>query len=325
MTWRTAEAALSHIIPGMDKNYILVFSGGEPLLNFSLIQKIVRNAHQLSLFFQKKPTFSLTTNGSLLNPTTLDFLQKHSFHIMLSFDVFAQNVQRQPATFRMLMQKLRDIQSRKLSLEINSVFSPDSIALISSSIAYLLKNNVNRINLSLDQTKVWSRRHLTHLNQAMLDIKTMLVKYYQKNRSVPLTNFTLSQTGMFTCTAGIDRIAVSPDGTFWGCALFPDISEHAPSKSDFPLFRFGSNDLFDSISKAKGFRSLSVDHMRSGDRFCFLCPYLNDCEICPANAVLAGGEFREVPAHMCRIQQIKAQAVRAFRSEIRSMQKNVNH
>ncbi len=316
MTWNTSEAVLSHIIPGMDNYYFLVFSGGEPLLNFSLIQKIVKRAQQLSRLFQKKPSFSLTTNGSCLHPATLDFLQKHRFHIMLSFDVFAQNAQRKPDTFRMLMQKIQDIQSRKLSLEINSVFSPDSADLISSSIAFLLENQISRINLSLDQTKVWSRRHLSILHQSMFEIKTMLVKYYQKHRSVPVANFTQSPPGIFMCTAGIDRMAVSPDGTFWGCALFPEISEHAVSNTDFPFFRFGPSDIYESISTAKCFRSLSVDHMRSGGRFCFLCPYLNDCEICPANAALSGGGFREVPAHMCLIQQIKAQAVRAFRSEI---------
>lgn len=63
---------------------VLSFYGGEPLLNVSLIKKIVRYAKELK-FKNRTLYFSLTTNGSLL-AENIDFLQENQFTILVSLD-----------------------------------------------------------------------------------------------------------------------------------------------------------------------------------------------------------------------------------------------
>lgn len=61
----------------------LVFYGGEPLLKFPLIRKIVEHANKIS---KHKIKFSFTTNGVTLTMEKFDFLVKNDFKITVSVD-----------------------------------------------------------------------------------------------------------------------------------------------------------------------------------------------------------------------------------------------
>jgi len=56
------------------------FYGGEPLLRFDLIKKIVSEISNLNV------VFSITTNGTLLNRKIIDFLVKSGFFLTISMD-----------------------------------------------------------------------------------------------------------------------------------------------------------------------------------------------------------------------------------------------
>ena len=66
--------------------YPITFYGGEPLLEFDLLQRIVYFAEDLASKQGKTVNFAITTNGTLLDVKTLDFLVKHEFFIMVSLD-----------------------------------------------------------------------------------------------------------------------------------------------------------------------------------------------------------------------------------------------
>lgn len=59
------------------------FYGGEPLLNFDLIEDVVE--YFKSNDTGRKPVFSMTTNGLLLNKH-IDYLVNHNFKILVSLD-----------------------------------------------------------------------------------------------------------------------------------------------------------------------------------------------------------------------------------------------
>ena len=58
------------------------FFGGEPLLNFTLIQKVVAWCESSPFRF----TFAVTTNGTLLTEKHLDFFRRYGFHLNVSYD-----------------------------------------------------------------------------------------------------------------------------------------------------------------------------------------------------------------------------------------------
>lgn len=62
------------------------FFGGEPLMNFPLIKKVVRYAKEEAEKRGKKVTFGVTTNASLLSDQRIAFLRKEKINTVVSFD-----------------------------------------------------------------------------------------------------------------------------------------------------------------------------------------------------------------------------------------------
>ena len=68
------------------KSLRISFFGGEPLLNFGLIEALVDYAITVANQYEKQVSFAVTTNGTLINRKIAEFLTKHNFYISLSID-----------------------------------------------------------------------------------------------------------------------------------------------------------------------------------------------------------------------------------------------
>ena len=86
MSEPTALKALSFFLrhSGLEPAGHVSFYGGEPLLHFDLVRTCV--AYCNSAHNGKKIQFNLTTNGTLLNDSTMDFLVAHDFGVRVSLD-----------------------------------------------------------------------------------------------------------------------------------------------------------------------------------------------------------------------------------------------
>lgn len=75
-----ANSAISH----HSKNITVAFFGGEPLLSFDLIKKLVDYTENKYPNLIKK--YQITTNGTLINEEIATFMEKYNFNIMVSID-----------------------------------------------------------------------------------------------------------------------------------------------------------------------------------------------------------------------------------------------
>jgi uncharacterized protein len=71
------------------------FFGGEPMMNFPLIKKVVKYAKQAAQKQGKKITFGMTTNASLLSDQRIAYLKEENIHPLISFDGSAEIQNRQ--------------------------------------------------------------------------------------------------------------------------------------------------------------------------------------------------------------------------------------
>lgn len=69
---------------GNSKKPAIAFYGGEPLLEFPLIQRVVDYAERK--LYGKKLTFAITTNASLLTPDIAQYFLEHNFLVTISLD-----------------------------------------------------------------------------------------------------------------------------------------------------------------------------------------------------------------------------------------------
>lgn len=73
-------------------NITISFYGGEPLLNFSFIETIVRYVKHNVQCPHRKFSFSMTTNALLLH-RYMDFLKENDFHLLISLDGNKENTE----------------------------------------------------------------------------------------------------------------------------------------------------------------------------------------------------------------------------------------
>lgn len=84
----TGKKALDFLLEnsGNRRNLEVDFFGGEPLMNFDLVQDLVEYGRRLEKEFNKHFRFTMTTNGVLLNDEIIDYLNKEMDNVVLSLD-----------------------------------------------------------------------------------------------------------------------------------------------------------------------------------------------------------------------------------------------
>jgi radical SAM protein with 4Fe4S-binding SPASM domain len=261
-----------------------------------------------------------------MTPSILEFLSRNWFSVELSFDALAQDVHRKRGSSPALLDALDGILARpRIRLEVNSVFTPRSVALLAESVKFLAGIGVANIRISPALNRPWTRAALEELKSQLGRVRRMMARSVRRGEQVQVVNFRAEAAPggrIFGCGAGRDRMAVSPEGDIWGCHLFPDLFRIRGSESDIGAFRFGrlaDRQAFDEhhamvLGRHAG---LSQDSFMVAGKSCLFCPDLESCGVCPLHAVYAGGRMTEIPSHACAIQRL-------WISERRSLERSLS-
>jgi His-Xaa-Ser system radical SAM maturase HxsB len=86
MSPETAAAALHMVFKSPSPQIKIEFQGGEPLLNFGLVEQIVTDAERLNKFHGKDLSFVIATNLALLDDHVIRFCEQHGVFISTSLD-----------------------------------------------------------------------------------------------------------------------------------------------------------------------------------------------------------------------------------------------
>jgi uncharacterized protein len=86
MSWETAEIALDSVFRSPSRNIKIEFQGGEPLLNFELIEAVVLAAEARNEGEGRNLGFVIATNLALLDDRVLSFCRAHAVYISTSLD-----------------------------------------------------------------------------------------------------------------------------------------------------------------------------------------------------------------------------------------------
>ena len=88
MSFEVGKHALDFLIEnsGTRRNLEVDFFGGEPLMNFDVVKKLVEYARSIEKEKGKNFRFTLTTNGVLVDDDVIDFANKEMSNVVLSLD-----------------------------------------------------------------------------------------------------------------------------------------------------------------------------------------------------------------------------------------------
>jgi len=88
MSFEVGKQALDFLIAnsGSRHNLEVDFFGGEPLMNFDVVKKLVAYAREQEKIHNKNFRFTLTTNGVLIDDDVIDFANREMSNVVLSLD-----------------------------------------------------------------------------------------------------------------------------------------------------------------------------------------------------------------------------------------------
>jgi len=327
---KTAVDFFYPFFTGDDKIHI-GFYGGEPLLAYEQIKHAALLVLEKNKTGDKRIEFSLTTNGSLLTGEMLDFFNFNKFAVTLSFDGLAQEMGRKRGSTEQMMRLIKRIQEHPgIDFEINSVFSPQTIGKFSESLRFMIEQGGPEITFNLSTIEEWNPADINTLKEEMQRLVDFLVIHYKETGKIPVKNFqgTVPGTdsapgaGTFRCSAGINNMAVTPEGKLWGCYLFHDYFKTREKNRHLQYRDYYFGTLTDFIVDHEtatcyprilaNYSQLCQDFFQVDGRFCFLCQEVGNCMVCPVNAAYSTGSLGKISCRQCELIKIQKNAQRDF-------------
>lgn len=236
------------------KRFTVTLFGGEPLLNFPLVRRIVDYCTQLGETRGVRFDYTMTTNGTVVTDEIIDFFKTHQFTLMVSYDGPGQDVHRpfagggpSDAIVRRNLHRLADAGIPfQLRATITKQFAKEETVeqlvqigrslgnkKVAMSSASAVRNDIFPAHeeLTLDATD--GQRLQTVYRKATED-NIEAARKGDAGRSVVDTTAYLVRAlaegkaaGLGRCGAGLGMVAASTDGNIYPCHRFVGMEDYA--------------------------------------------------------------------------------------------------
>lgn len=338
MSWRVMKPWLDRAAATRNASVDILFTGGEPLLDFPLVRRAVRYIEQRC---SRRPTiqFHLLTNGTLLAPGVTDFLAAHDFEVQVSLDGVpeAQRL-RGPATVARLDGVLTDLAARRAEwfarrVSAGMTLVARTIPTLAASVEYLLSKGVARIaiNPALTRQDGWSADARAELERQLRRVCQLSAARYRATGTIPVEllrrrprRLPRGKSGWLCAPFRGDQITVDVDGDVSGCVMFAASSQRFPStplgcalgalrlgRADVPGFR-SRLAVYRSTMQATGLFDRAEEKRSSYGR-CGSCRYGGECRICPvAIGYQSSDDPNRVPDFLCAFYRAATRSRRRF-------------
>lgn len=267
------------------------FSGGEPLINFELIREFIPKAIETAKKKNKRMSFTIQTNGTLLNDEIIDFLIEYDVNIGFSVDgtekyhdtnrIFSDG----QGTLATIKKNIKKIQSKGGHVSILAVIS--SAEQYDSVIQFAIENNVVNIRTNL-VTKVG--RAQTE-DDFILDYDKVADKFIEValkifNEDLRINDATLTfylwnlllwQPHMCfrsPCGAAKNQVSISVTGDIYPCQGWRNIKDNAIGNVNDNC---SLDDIFAKNTRVSELQKRDVRILEA----CKDCDWKMFCGICP--------------------------------------------
>ena len=202
--------------------YIINFSGGgEPLISFDLIHQTVEYIEEANKGKNYRYDIGLVTNGSLITPEIIDFLQGKSINMAVSFEILQRLQDKERGSYEKVAANLDMMLARNYPFGIRTTFTPESVSCMCEMIEEVahrfpkLKKVVFDVVLSPDLFPT------PESLEAYYD--TFLEEFYRAKKLATQYGIVLESVAVETLAMVRDRtcegkIVLTPIGTVSSCA-----------------------------------------------------------------------------------------------------------
>ena len=300
-----SKKIISKFIKKEDYNIHIEFLGGEPLLKKKLIEEII--TYCTNTFKNKKITYSLITNGVLLDQKFIIYSMNHNLNISLSFDgvEIAHNMYRKLRnnidSWKIVKEKLEFLVKYSPNAPILLTLNPKTVPFLFDSIKYIYSKKVKKINISLNYQKKWAKNDFILLEKELYKIAELYLEKYDNNEEFSFIPFDGKIQAYINknlskgrCSLDIDNITIAPDGSIFPCIAFIE--------KDM-TYCIGS--IYDGIDfkKLRNFKKESIKDTNKLN--CQHCEFRDRCfNWCSCANYLGTQQLNQIPDALCQYEKI---------------------
>ncbi len=206
------------------KNLSLNFFGGEPLLKFNLIKKIVKYSKEQVKKSDKKITFGITTNGTLFTKKIVDYFWENDIGVLFSWDGDKKQIIRIKGekAYNRMEKSFKLLTNKGYKLHARVTVPPYDLRLVdfAKSIFGMGFNGLSFLPIS--GTDEWEKKDT---ERAMMELADYYIKQARKNNILELSYFTkgllmnlgLREPSGGPCGAGKNLMGITVDGKILPC------------------------------------------------------------------------------------------------------------
>lgn len=254
---RGLKLYLKNRIGGIEK---IALGGGEPLLDFPLLAKVVKHIRREA---GAKTEIELFTNGTLINKNNADFLLSHDIKIIISIDGTKKTTDLNRRFKKTPSKSVFDIVTGnlgKLNPEMlgqmcaGATFNSKTVRHMAANMEFLSDLGFREVLVDMDILEIWKPSGLKLLEKILPEVKRLCVKMAHKS----LLNYGRSPIGLdfifseeekkaILNLSSFRELSLGPDGCFYPSGL---VSAQGPARSLYKLGDLKSGIDFKKIKTA---------------------------------------------------------------------------
>lgn len=224
---------------GSRKNLEVDFFGGEPLMNFEVVKKIIDYGRSKEQSANKRFRFTLTTNGVLLNEENMAYINEHMENVVLSIDGRKEvndsmrKTLKGDGTYDIILPKLQKMAEmrKNKSYYVRGTFTREHLDFAKDvlHLADLGFQNTSVEPVVAEADKPYAIRHedLPEIFRQYEILAKEYVERKKKDKGFSFFHFTIDLNQgpcvikrVSGCGAGSEYLAITPEGDIYPCHQF---------------------------------------------------------------------------------------------------------
>ncbi len=253
---------------GARRNLEVDFFGGEPLMNFETVKKLVDYGRSLEQEYNKHFRFTITTNGVLLDDEKIDYINETMDNVVLSIDGRKATNDRMRKTvnekgsYDVIVSNFKKFVSKRMDKDYfaRGTFTANNLD-FSDDVKHLRDLGFDKISVEPvvakpEEAYALKKEHLEILKEEYEKLAELYIDSYDDlNKRFNFFHFNIELDGgpciykrSIGCGAGTEYIAVTPTGDFYPCHQFVGQEEFIIGNVDDGITNDDVLDKFRNVS-----------------------------------------------------------------------------
>jgi uncharacterized protein len=301
---------------GDERSVHISFWGGEPLLRFDLIKRLVSYAESKAEKAEKKIIFSIPTNTTLLTMEILNYVKRHNIGLSLSIDGTdkSQRFRKTLSGRSSYGQVVRNLKLLEQAGDIGRVsvrktVTPENVSNLSRDLEFFLQLGFRSIAFSPVMESPWTEKAYGIFQSEQLKCADMWISSLKEGKPFFVQSWTdillLRQFlnkkktydfHTFFCGAGSTMIAVDIDGDIFPCHRFV-FYDKEKRKEKLGSIKNG----FTEKERRLRYTDINLPQKNKNYGQCERCTLFHICNLlCPATNYSLTGDIYNLRPRICR-------------------------